>query len=65
MTDTLKIIADREHKKGDIIHWSGVYTWFKSPVSDDDDLLLSAIILWYVLLLEFPMNIISSSDISS
>ena len=34
-----KIIADREHKKGDIIHWSGVYTWFKSPVSDDDDLL--------------------------
>ena len=27
------------HKKGDVIHWSGVYTWFKSPVSDDDGLL--------------------------
>lgn len=34
-----KIIANKEHKKGDVIHWSGVYTWFKSPVSDDDGLL--------------------------
>lgn len=34
-----KIIADREYKKGDIIHWSGVYTWFRSPVADDNDLL--------------------------
>ena len=33
------IIANKEHKKGDVIHWSGVYTWFKSPVSDDDGLL--------------------------
>lgn len=34
-----KIVANREYKKGDVIHWSGVYTWFKSPVFDDDDLL--------------------------
>lgn len=34
-----KIIANKEHKKGDVIYWSGVYTWFKSPVSNDDDLL--------------------------
>lgn len=34
-----KIIANKEHKKGDVIYWSGVYTWFKSPVSDDDGLL--------------------------
>lgn len=34
-----KIIADKEHKKGDVIHWSGVYTWFKSPIADDDNLL--------------------------
>lgn len=34
-----KIIANREHKKGDTIHWSGVYTWFKSPVYDDENIL--------------------------
>lgn len=34
-----KIIADRKHKKGDVIHWSGVYTWFKSPIFDNEDLL--------------------------
>lgn len=34
-----KIIADRKHQKGDVIHWSGVYTWFKSPIFDNDDLL--------------------------
>ena len=34
-----KIIANKEHKTGHAIHWSGVYTWFKSPVSDDDGLL--------------------------
>lgn len=34
-----KIIANKSYKKGDSIHWSGVYTWFKSPVIDDSDLL--------------------------
>lgn len=34
-----KMIANREHTKGDVIHWNGVYTWFKSPIVDDDDLL--------------------------
>ena len=34
-----KIIANKSYKKGDIIHWSGVYTWFKSPIIDDVDLL--------------------------
>ena len=35
----LATVTNKEHKKGDVIHWSGVYTWFKSPVSDDDGLL--------------------------
>lgn len=39
-----KIIANKEHKKGDVIHWSGVYTWFKSPVSDDGLLCYEGII---------------------
>lgn len=34
-----KIIANKTRQQGDIIRWSGVYTWFKSPIADDDELL--------------------------
>lgn len=34
-----KIIANKEYGKGDVIRWSGVYTWFRIPVLDDDDVL--------------------------
>ena len=34
-----KKIANKEHKKGDDIQLTGLYTWFKTPVSDDDGLL--------------------------
>ncbi|MEG1539550.1 MAG: hypothetical protein RR383_06335 [Muribaculaceae bacterium] len=34
-----KIVANKIRKKGDSTHWSGLYTWFKSPIIDDEDVL--------------------------
>lgn len=34
-----KMMANQQHEKGNHTYWSGVYTWFKSPVMDDADFL--------------------------
>ena len=34
-----KLTANREYKAGDSLFWAGVYTWFKLPIANDDDML--------------------------
>lgn len=34
-----KVIGSKSRSKGDTDYWKGAYTWFVSPVADDEDLL--------------------------
>lgn len=34
-----KLIANKRYEVGDSVFWKGVYTWFKLPIADDNDIL--------------------------